>query len=110
MVLETDAHGNELLDVARGDAARVASAAAPLTGALVIVPGHAARVQPPRGVVRARLSGGPSPWVRQDVAPGVLWRIAEQVAGFVDGEERFVAPHLATHLHPVVEAVPDLLG
>ncbi len=39
MVLETDAHGNELLDVARGDAARVASAEAPLTGALVIVTG-----------------------------------------------------------------------
>src|SRR3954471_18574028 len=49
-------------------------------------------------------SGGPRSWVWQHVAPGVLGREAEEIAGFVDGVEGLVVPHLPTHLHPVVEA------
>ena len=39
----------------------------------------------------------------------MTWGEAEEVAGLVDGVEGLVAAHLPAHLHPVVEAVPDLL-
>src|SRR5690242_15729590 len=54
-------------------------------------------------------SCGPGPWLGHDVAPGVVWRVPEEVAGLVDGVEGLVAVHLAAHFHPVVEALLDLL-
>ncbi len=46
---------------------------------------------------------------RQDVAPGVLRGVAEQVARLVDGVEGLVAPHRPPQLHPVVEALAHLV-
>ena len=54
-----------------------------------------------------------SPWSpagsAQYVAPGMPWGVPEEVARLVDGVEGLVAAHLPAHLHPVVEAVLDLL-
>ncbi len=55
-------------------------------------------------------SSSPQLRVRQDVTPGVLRRVAEEVASLADGVERLVATHLSTLLDLVVEVVADLLG